>query len=261
MTDEARSTVSLEDLGPGVVLVRIDRREARNALDIPTRVALAAAFTELGQDDAVRAIVLTGTGKAFAAGADLKDMAERSAAEMMLRRSHLQWQAIQACPKPVIAAVNGFALGGGCELAMHADIIIAGESARFGQPEIKVGIMPGAGGTQRMLRALGKFKTMKLLLTGAIIDAAEAERIGLVSEVVPDSDLMARATALALEIAALPPLAAEQIKEVALLGEDIPLASALALERKAFQLLFATQDQKEGMRAFLDKRQPKFEGR
>ncbi|KAA2237741.1 enoyl-CoA hydratase [Salinarimonas soli] len=261
VTDEARSTVSLEDLGPGVVLVRIDRREARNALDIPTRVALAAAFTELGQDDAVRAIVLTGTGKAFAAGADLKDMAERSAAEMMLRRSHLQWQAIQACPKPVIAAVNGFALGGGCELAMHADIIIAGESARFGQPEIKVGIMPGAGGTQRMLRALGKFKTMKLLLTGAIIDAAEAERIGLVSEVVPDSDLMARATALALEIAALPPLAAEQIKEVALLGEDIPLASALALERKAFQLLFATQDQKEGMRAFLDKRQPKFEGR
>jgi len=188
-------------------------------------------------------------------------LAERSAAEMMLRRSHLQWGAIAACPKPVIAAVNGFALGGGCELAMHADIIIAGESARFGQPEIKVGIMPGAGGTQRMLRALGKFKTMKLLLTGAIIDAAEAERIGLVSEVVPDSELMARATALALEIAALPPLAAEQIKEVALLGEDIPLAAALALERKAFQLLFATEDQKEGMRAFLDKRQPKFEGR
>ena len=261
MSEQVPSTVIVEDLGPGAVLVRIDRPEARNALDIPTRVALAAAFDRLGGDPAVRAIVLTGTGKAFAAGADLKDMAERSAAEMMLRRSHLQWGAIAACPKPVIAAVNGFALGGGCELAMHADIIIAGESARFGQPEIKVGIMPGAGGTQRMLRALGKFKTMKLLLTGAIIDAAEAERIGLVSEVVPDSELMARATALALEIAALPPLAAEQIKEVALLGEDIPLAAALALERKAFQLLFATEDQKEGMRAFLDKRQPKFEGR
>jgi enoyl-CoA hydratase/carnithine racemase len=261
VSEQVPSTVIVEDLGPGAVLVRIDRPEARNALDIPTRVALAAAFDRLGGDPAVRAIVLTGTGKAFAAGADLKDMAERSAAEMMLRRSHLQWGAIAACPKPVIAAVNGFALGGGCELAMHADIIIAGESARFGQPEIKVGIMPGAGGTQRMLRALGKFKTMKLLLTGAIIDAAEAERIGLVSEVVPDSELMARATALALEIAALPPLAAEQIKEVALLGEDIPLAAALALERKAFQLLFATEDQKEGMRAFLDKRQPKFEGR
>jgi enoyl-CoA hydratase/carnithine racemase len=261
MAEGERATVVVEDLGPGAALVRIDRPEARNALDIPTRVALAAAFERLGMDPAVRAIVLTGTGKAFAAGADLKDMAERTAAEMMLRRTHLQWQAIAACPKPVIAAVNGFALGGGCELAMHADIILAGESAKFGQPEIKVGIMPGAGGTQRMLRAMGKFKTMKLLLTGAIIDAAEAERCGLASEVVPDDRLMARATELALEIAALPPLAAEQIKEVALLGEDIPLASALALERKAFQLLFSTEDQKEGMRAFLDKRQPKFEGR
>ncbi|HYF55040.1 MAG TPA: enoyl-CoA hydratase-related protein [Salinarimonas sp.] len=261
MTEEKRATVIVEDLGPGAVLVRIDRPEARNALDIPTRIALAAAFERLGGDPAVRAIVLTGTGKAFAAGADLKDMAERTAVEMMLRRTHVQWGTIAACPKPVIAAVNGVALGGGCELAMHADIILAAESARFGQPEIKVGIMPGAGGTQRLLRALGKFKTMKLLLTGAIIDAAEAERIGLASEVVPDDRLMARATELALEIAALPPLAAEQIKEVALLGEDIPLASALALERKAFQLLFATQDQKEGMRAFLDKRQPTFEGR
>jgi enoyl-CoA hydratase/carnithine racemase len=261
MSESERATVLIEDLGPGAVLVRIDRPEARNALDVPTRVALAAAFERLGADPDVRAIVLTGTGKAFAAGADLKDMAERSAVDMMLRRTHLQWQAISGCPKPVIAAVNGFALGGGCELAMHADIILAGESARFGQPEIKVGIMPGAGGTQRMLRAIGKYKTMKLLLTGAIVDAGEAERMGLVSEVVPDDALMSRATELALEIAALPPLAAEQIKEVALLGEDIPLASALALERKAFQLLFSTQDQKEGMRAFLDKRQPKFEGR
>jgi len=258
---EEKRTVVVEDLGPGAVLVRIDRPEARNALDVPTRIALAAAFERLSRDEAVRVIVLTGSGKAFAAGADLKDMAERTAAEMMLRRAHLQWGAIAACPKPVIAAVNGFALGGGCELAMHADIILAAASAKFGQPEIRVGIMPGAGGTQRLIRAVGKFKAMKLLLTGATLDAAEAERIGLVSEVVPDDELMTRATALALEIAALPPLAAEQIKEVAMLGEDIPLSSALALERKAFQLLFSTQDQKEGMRAFLDKRQPKFEGR
>ncbi|MEI8145868.1 MAG: enoyl-CoA hydratase-related protein [Alphaproteobacteria bacterium] len=261
MADQAKPTVLVEDFSPHVALVRIDRPEARNALDVPTRMGLAEAFLKLGADPNVRVIVLTGTGKAFAAGADLKDMAPRTPPEMMARRTHLHWQAIAQCPKPVIAAVNGFALGGGCELAMHADMIIAGASAKFGQPEVKVGIMPGAGGTQRIIRAVGKFKAMKILLTGGILDAAEAERIGLITEVVPDADLMTRVKALADELAALPPVALAEIKDVVVHGEDLPLSAALALERKAFQLLFATEDQKEGMNAFLDKRTPSFTGR
>ncbi|WP_215907062.1 enoyl-CoA hydratase-related protein [Phreatobacter aquaticus] len=261
MAGTIKPTVIVEDLAPHVALVRIERPEARNALDIPTRHALAEAFARLSVDPDVRVIVITGTGKAFAAGADLKDMAPRTSPEMIARRTHLHWQVIAQCPKPVIAAVNGFALGGGCELAMHADLILAAESAKFGQPEIKVGIMPGAGGTQRLVRAVGKFKAMKILLTGAIIDAAEADRIGLVTEVVPDAQLMDRARALAVELAMLPPIALAEIKDVVLHGEDLPLGAALALERKAFQLLFSTDDQKEGMGAFLDKRSPDFKGR
>ncbi|CEJ15696.1 enoyl-CoA hydratase-related protein [Phreatobacter sp. AB_2022a] len=261
MTEASKPSVVVEDLAPHVALVRIDRPEARNALNAETRAGLVAAFQTLAADPQVRVVVLTGSGKAFVAGADIKDMARRMPPDVMAGRTHLQWQVIAQFPKPLIAAVNGFALGGGCELAMHADIIIAAESARFGQPEVKIGIMPGAGGTQRLLRAVGKFKAMKLLLTGALIDAHEADRIGLVTEVVPDAELMARATALATEIAALPPLALAEIKEAALTGEDLPLAAALALERKAFQLLFSTEDQKEGMAAFLDKRAPNFKGR
>jgi enoyl-CoA hydratase len=261
MAEAVKPIVLIEDLAPHVALVRIDRPEARNALNAETRAALVEVFLRLAADPEVRVVVLTGTGKAFVAGADIKDMASRTPPEMMARRTQLQWQVIAQFPKPLIAAVNGFALGGGCELAMHADIILAGESAKFGQPEVKLGIMPGAGGTQRLLRAVGKFKAMKLLLTGALIDAHEADRIGLVSEVVPDAELMERAKALAVEIAALPPVALAEIKEVALTGEDLPLAAALALERKAFQLLFSTEDQKEGMGAFLDKRAPEFKGR
>jgi enoyl-CoA hydratase len=253
--------VILEELEPHVALLRLNRPEALNALDMATRIALSEHFLALADDPQVRVIVLTGTGKAFAAGADIKDVATRSAAEMMARRTHLLWQAVAQCPKPVIAAVNGWALGGGCELAMHADIIVAGESARFGQPEIKLGIIPGAGGTQRLVRALGKFRAMKLLMTGAAIDAREAERIGLVSELVPDADLMNRAEALARELAALPPVALAEIKEVVLAGEDLPLSAALALERKSYNLMFATEDQKEGMAAFIEKRKPDFKGR
>ena len=164
-------------------------------------------------------------------------------------------------PKPVLAAVNGYALGGGCELAMHADIIIAGDGASFGQPEVRVGIMPGAGGTQRLVRAVGKFRAMKMLLTGEPVPAREALAMGLVSEVVPDDEVLERAMTLARTIAALPPLAIMQIKEAVLAGEDSSLDAGLALERKAFQLLFATADQKEGMRAFLEKRKPDFHGR
>src|SRR3954451_603085 len=245
----------------GVALVRIDRPEARNALNGRVRMLLADAFTELGRDDGVRAIVLTGDKDVFAAGADIREMADAGAVEIMLRQTHLLWAAIASCPKPVIAAVNGWALGGGCELALHADMIVAGEGARFGQPEIKVGIMPGAGGTQRLTRAVGKYKAVKILLTGEPVTAREADALGFVTEVVPDAEVLDRALALAKSIAALPPVAARKIKEVVLHGADMPLEAALALERQAFQLLFDPADQKEGMAAFIEKRPPQFRGR
>lgn len=243
-----------------VALVRINRPEVRNALNMRVRELLARHFSELGAATDVRAIVLTGSDDAFAAGADIGEMADAGSVEMMLRNTHLLWRAIANCPKPVIAAVNGYALGGGCELAMHADIIIAGEGARFGQPEVQVGIMPGAGGTQRLARAVGKFKAMKMVLTGEPVTAAAAEAMGLVSEVVPDGEVLERALALAGKIASMPPLAVMQIKEVLLAGQDAPLDTALMLERKAFQLLFASEDQKEGMRAFKEKRKPVYRG-
>jgi enoyl-CoA hydratase len=255
------SEVILEKPDEAIAIIRIHRPEARNALNMAVRQALADRFSELGSDETTRCIVLTGGDKVFAAGADLRDMVERTPVEMFARRSERLWQPISSCPKPVIAAVSGYALGGGCELAMHADIIIAGEGASFGQPEVRVGIMPGAGGTQRLVRAVGKFKAMKMLLTGEPVPAREALAMGLVSEVVPDGEVLERAMTLARTIAALPPLAIMQIKEAVLAGEDSSLDAGLALERKAFQLLFATADQKEGMRAFLEKRKPEFHGR
>lgn len=252
---------SRELIGDGVAVVRINRPEARNALNATTREQLAEHFRELEADDRVRCVVLAGSDKVFAAGADIKAMAEAGAAEMMLRSGEKTWNPIKNFPKPLIAAVNGWALGGGCELAMHADLIVAGEGARFGQPEIKVGIVPGAGGTQRLTRAVGKFKAMKMLLTGEPVTAREAEAMGLVSEVVPDADVFERALALARAIGALPPVAARKIKEIVLAGADLPLEAALGLERQAFQLMFDTADQKEGMKAFIEKRPPVFRGR
>jgi enoyl-CoA hydratase len=253
--------VHLEHVGDGVAVVRIDRPQARNALNASVREELAAHFAALADADDVRCVVITGSDTVFVAGADIKAMAQAGAAEMMTRGTERVFAAIQRFPKPVIAAVNGWALGGGCELAMHADIIIAGESARFGQPEIRIGIIPGAGGTQRLTRAVGKFKAMKMLLSGEPIGAREADAMGLVSEVVPDAEVLTRAVTLARTIAALPPLAVRKIKEVTLMGADLPLDAGLLLERQAFQLMFDTQDQKEGMRAFIDKRPPSFTGR
>ena len=247
--------------GAGVALLRINRPEALNALNQEVRRLLAEHFTELSGDPSVRAIVLTGNEQAFAAGADIKAMAEANPIDLVLRRNHLYWDAIARCPKPIIAAVNGHALGGGCELAMHADIIIAGEGARFGQPEVRLGIMPGAGGTQRLTRAVGKFKAMLLFLTGETISGRLAYEMGLASKVVPDAQVLETALSLAQTIAALPPIAVAQIKEVLLAGQDASLEAALMLERKAFQLLFDSADQKEGMRAFLDKRKPEYKGR
>jgi enoyl-CoA hydratase len=209
----------------------------------------------------VRVIVLTGDGKNFAAGADLKEMADRSTVEWLLRRSHLMYRALQSCPQPIIAAVDGYALGGGCELAMNADIIVAGEGAQLGQPEIRVGIMPGAGGTQRLTRAIGKYQAMKLCLLGKPITAKEALTLGLVSEVAPDGEVFETALRMAKTILGMPPLAVQLTKEVLNAGQDAALDTALMLERHAFQMLFSTEDQKEGMRAFIEKRRPSYKGR
>lgn len=255
------SEVLLERPAPGVALLRLNRPDARNALNLTVRQMLADHFRTLGADPETRCIVLTGNAEVFAAGADIRDMVEATPVDLILRNTHLLWQAIAECPKPVIAAVNGYALGGGCELAMHADMIVAGEGASFGQPEIRVGIMPGAGGTQRLTRTVGKFKAMKMVLTGQPVSARDADAMGLVTEVVPDAEVEDAALKLAGQIARMPPLAVQQIKEVMLAGQDAPLAAALMLERKAFQLLFASSDQREGMQAFLEKRKPAYEGR
>lgn len=261
MSDKQHPTeVYLESLADGVAVVVINRPEAKNALNAAVRRQLAEQFSSLGQRDEVRAIVLTGGDQAFVAGADVKEFATASPTDMYLRHNERLWDPIAHCPKPVIAAVNGFALGGGCELAMHCDIIVAGESARFGQPEVKLGLMPGAGGTQRLVRAVGKFQAMRILMTGCMVKAPEALRMGLVSEVVADDETLERAKSLAREIAAMPSLAVEQIKETVLSGADLPLESALVLERKAFQMLFDTADQKEGAAAFIEKRKPDYRG-
>ncbi|NHB58991.1 enoyl-CoA hydratase [Acinetobacter sp. 194] len=244
----------------GVAIVELNRPEVRNALNMALRQQLAVTFEQLDQDANVRCIVLTGGEHVFAAGADIQDFTTATTAEMYLRHTERYWQSIQTCSKPIIAAVNGYALGGGCELAMHADIIVAGKSAQFGQPEVKLGLMPGAGGTQRLLRAIGKFQTLLLLLTGKMISADEAKSMGLVSEVVEDDDTISHALKLARTIASYSPIAVQQIKEVTLLGQDLPLTGALALERKAFQILFDTQDQKESVHAFLEKRKPHYRG-
>jgi enoyl-CoA hydratase/carnithine racemase len=258
--EKCMNEVLVEQPMPQVAVVRLNRPQARNALSQSLRKQLAEHFLALGQDESIRCIVLTGGERVFAAGADIRAMVDATPIDILLLNNQRMWQVIAACPKPVIAAVNGYALGGGCELAMHADIIVAGEGALFGQPEIKVGIIPGAGGTQRLARAIGKFKAFRLLLTGEPIGAREASEMGLVSEVVADDRVQARALELAAQIAAMPPLAAMQIKEVLLAGQDAPLDAALMLERKAFQLLFASQDKKEGMQAFLDKRAAQYKG-
>jgi enoyl-CoA hydratase/carnithine racemase len=257
MTD----VVLVERPAEGVALIRINRPEARNALNMEVRRLLAQRLTEVAAETDVRCVVITGNEKAFAAGADIKEMANAGTIEMLQRGTLKLWSQIAACPKPVIAAVNGFALGGGCELAMSCDIIVAGESAKFGQPEVRIGIIPGGGGTQRLARAVGKYKAMRYVLTGDMFDARTAYEMGLASEIVPDAEVEKRAIDMAKQIAGLPPLAIEQAKEAVLRGMDASLETGLALETKAIQLLFSSQDQKEGMAAFIEKRKPKFLGR
>lgn len=248
------SEVVLERYDPGVVVVRINRAEKKNALNMNARRLLADHVAQATRDPTARCIVLTGGRECFVAGSDLRDMVDWGPLDPALFETQRLWQTLTRCPLPVIAAVNGYAWGGGCELAMHADIIIAGESASFAQPEVKLGIMPGAGGTQRLTRAIGKFKAMRLLLSGDPISAADALAAGLVSEVVSDDRVQDHAMELARKICALPPLAVAQIKEAVLAGQDTSLESAMLLERKAFQLLFASEDRKDRMAAFLARR-------
>ncbi|AYH43592.1 enoyl-CoA hydratase [Azoarcus sp. DN11] len=261
MSDQRSLPVLLERPEAGIAVLRLNRPQAANALSLELQALLAQRFSELADDADVRCIVLTGGDKVFAAGGDITSMAGVGPIDIYRRHTERLWAPIRHCPKPVIAAVCGYAYGGGCELAMLADIIVAGEGARFCQPEIRIGIMPGIGGTQRLVRAVGKVKAMRMALTGQPISAHDAWVAGLVSDLVADERVLDTALELARDIAAMPPLAAEQIKEVILAGVDAPLDTALALERKANALLFASHDQKEGMQAFIEKRPPRFEGR
>ncbi len=256
-----QKTVALDKRGDGVAVVRIVRPEALNALNLATRQALAETFVGLHDDPEIRSIVLTGDDKAFVAGADIKEFADLDATDLVKRRTERYWNAVAATPQPVIAAIQGYALGGGLELAMACDILVVGENAQLGQPEVRVGIMPGAGGTQRLTRAVGKFQAMRLCLTGKPISGREAYAIGLASEVVPDAEVMDRALAIASGIAKLPPLSMLCAKEAVLHAANTSLEAGMALERRAFQLLFASEDRTEGMSAFIDKRKPDFKGR
>ena len=246
----------------GFQVIRLNRPEALNALNTALMAELTAALDAAEADPEIRCMVLTGSQKAFAAGADIKEMSALDYPETYLSdfitRTHERAASFR---KPLIAAVSGYALGGGCELAMMCDIVIAADTAKFGQPEVTLGIGPGIGGSQRLTRAVGKAKAMDMVLTGRMIDAAEAERCGLVSRVVPAADLMTEAEAAAAKIASLSPVAVTACKEMVETAFETTLAQGLKSERRLFQALFASEDQKEGMAAFLEKRKPAFKGR
>jgi enoyl-CoA hydratase/carnithine racemase len=253
--------VILERPSGDIVVLKINRPQVRNALNLDVRTRLADEVARSGADETVRCIVITGSETVFAAGADIGEMADAGPVEVMSRNVQKYWRVLTDCPKPLIAAVEGFALGGGLELALCADIIVAGEGAKLGLPEVKVGILPGGGGTQKLARLVGRQRAMLLIMTGRMFSATEALSMGVVSEIAPAGQALARALEIAGEIAAMPPISVMQIKEIVNAGLNAPLETALMLERKAFQLQFATRDQKEGMQAFLEKRKPKFEGK
>jgi enoyl-CoA hydratase len=244
-----------------VGIIRLNRPQALNALSSALMDEVSAALDAFEAGEAIGCIVITGSDKAFAAGADIKEMAAKTFGDTFMSDFAGPWNRLSQCRRPVIAAVAGFALGGGCELAMQADIIFAADNAKFGQPEIKLGVIPGIGGTQRLTHAVGKAKAMDLCLTGRMMDAAEAERAGLVARVVPLADLMAETMKAAATIASMSLPAAMLAKEAVCRAFEMPLAEGVRFERRVFHALFATADQKEGMAAFLDKRAPKFANR
>ncbi|MFN8874887.1 MAG: enoyl-CoA hydratase-related protein [Brevundimonas sp.] len=257
------ATLLIERHADGYAVVTLNRPEALNALNSALFADLAAFLDAVEHDDSVRCLILTGSGdKAFAAGADIKEMADQTYADMYRGNFFaLGHDRITRFRKPIIAAVNGFALGGGCELAMLCDFIIASETAKFGQPEINLGVMPGIGGTQRLTRLVGKSKAMDMILTGRMMDAAEAERAGLVSRVVPANRLVAEALEAAGKIAAQSPLAVMMNIELVDAAYETTLSAGVSMERRLFHSLFAFEDQKEGMAAFIEKRKPDFRGR
>jgi len=257
MTDQNITVTS----GDGYAVVTMNRPHVLNALNQATMEALVQALESMERDEQVRCVVITGAGRAFAAGADVNEMAGTTAAGMLAGYRFQQWERIRKMTMPLVAAVNGIALGGGCELAMLCDMIVASETAQFGQPEINLGIMPGAGGTQRLTRAIGKARAMEMVLTGRPISARQAEAFGLVTKVVPAEAVLDEAVALAKEIASKPPVAVRLAKEAVLKAFDTTVEGGLDYERKAFYLLFATEDRTEGIQAFLEKRKPVFKGR
>ena len=246
---------------PGVALIQLNRPKELNALNMQLMQEIRDALKALDEDDAVRVVVITGNERAFAAGADIKQMAGKTAIDMLITDQFSTWDQIRKFRKPLIGAVSGFALGGGCELAMTCDMLVASETAQFGQPEIRIGTMPGAGGTQRLTRAVGKAKAMEMVLTGEFISAWEAHRVGLVNRVVPVGQYLEEAYRLAATIAAMSPVAARLAKESVNRAFETHLDEGLHFERKNFYLTFASEDQKEGMAAFVEKRKPAFKGR
>jgi enoyl-CoA hydratase/carnithine racemase len=244
-----------------VVLLRLNRPEARNALSPELMEELASALERLDPDPEVRCVVIAGSDKVFAAGADIKAMAERSFAETLRHPAAGFWRRLAAIKTPMIAAVSGYALGGGCELALACDMIVAAEGATFGQPEVNLGIIPGGGGTQRLARVLGKQRAMELVLTGERFDAAAALELGLVNRVVEGDGWLDEAMALAATVAERPPIAARLAKQAVISAEETTLTAGLENERRLYELAMATEDRVEGMTAFLEKREPKFEGK
>ena len=253
-------TILVERRG-AVTLLTLNRPQALNALNGEVLKELIAAFSAFDLDESQRCLVLTGSEKAFAAGADIKEMQAQGFADMYASDFFAGWEKVTATRKPWLAAVAGYALGGGCEVAMMADFIIAADTAKFGQPEIKLAVSPGMGGSQRLAHAVGKAKAMEMCLTGRMMGAEEAERCGLIAKVVPAKDLLDEALKTAQEVAAMPPLAAIAVKEMVNAAFEIPLGQGIRFERRLFHGLFGTLDQKEGMAAFVEKRPGNWKGR
>jgi enoyl-CoA hydratase len=249
---------SIEDQ---IGIIQLNRPEALNALNDQLLSELADILKRFLQDDEVRCVILTGSEKSFCAGADLKEMVSREPRDMIDRFTSSIFGLLRQCPKPTIAAVSGYCLAGGCELALACDMIVASKTAQFGQPEINVGIIPGAGGTQRWARIVGKARAMEIMLTGAPIDAQRAVEWGIVNRVVPFDELLSETKKLAATIAAKPALAVRMAKDAVLKAQDLTLGSGLDYENRLFALLFGTEDQKEGMRAFIEKRKPQWKER
>lgn len=242
-------------------LIQLYRPEALNALSLGLMTELVAALDDADRDSAIRCVILFGNERAFAAGSDIKEMADASVIDMLLRDQFQKWDRIRKMKKPMIAAVSGFALGGGCELAMACDMIVCSDTAQFGQPEINIGVMPGAGGTQRLTRAVGKVRAMEMVLTGRFITAKEAYEFGLVNKVVPVEFYLEAAKELGRAVAEKSPIATRLAKESVLLSFDTTIETGLELERRNFYLLFSSEDQKEGMSAFIEKRKAEWKGR